>query len=61
MNRKLQLALGAAGLAVAVTAFRAGDVLRRPGFRGQSFTADRPIWNLERFGFNDRASSAVVD
>ena len=31
------------------------------GFRGRSFTADRPIGNLERQGFNDRASSAVVD
>jgi len=29
-------------------------------FRGRSFVADRPIGNLERFGFNDRASSAVV-
>ena len=30
------------------------------GLRGQVFTADRPISNLERYGFNDRASSAVV-
>jgi uncharacterized protein YcfJ len=61
MNRKLQIALGAAGLAVAATA--AGQVTLYEGqaFRGQSFTADRSVWNLERFGFNDRASSAVVD
>ena len=32
----------------------------RGGFEGRSFTTDRPIGNLERFGFNDRASSAVV-
>jgi hypothetical protein len=32
----------------------------RDGFAGRSFTTDRPIGNLERFGFNDRASSVVV-
>ena len=31
------------------------------GFRGRAFTADKPVWNFERLGFNDRASSAVVD
>lgn len=31
------------------------------GFRGRAFTADRPIGDLERFGFNDRASSIIVD
>jgi uncharacterized protein YcfJ len=30
------------------------------GFRGRSFTTDRQIGNLERAGFNDRASSVVV-
>lgn len=30
------------------------------GFGGRSFTADRPINNFERFGFNDRASSVEV-
>lgn len=29
-------------------------------FRGQTFTADRPIAELRRFGFNDRASSVEV-
>lgn len=32
----------------------------QPGFQGQSVTLDRPAANFERFGFNDRASSAVV-
>lgn len=32
----------------------------REGFGGRSFTADRPVSNFERFGFNDRASSAEV-
>ena len=30
------------------------------GFRGQSFTSDGPIENLQRQNFNDRASSVVV-
>lgn len=32
----------------------------REGFRGQSFTTGKPVGNFERYGFNDRASSAVV-
>jgi uncharacterized protein YcfJ len=32
----------------------------REGFQGRSFTADKEIRNFERYGFNDRASSAVV-
>src|SRR5258706_4604391 len=30
-------------------------------FRGRAFTADKQIANFERFGFNDRASSVIVD
>jgi uncharacterized protein YcfJ len=30
------------------------------GFQGRSFTSDRPVNNLARFGFNDSASSVVV-
>jgi len=32
----------------------------REGFQGQSFTTEKPVRNFQRFGFNDRASSAVV-
>ena len=31
------------------------------GFRGRTFQANSRIWNFERFGFNDRASSVVVE
>ncbi len=31
------------------------------GFKGRSFTTEREIGNFERFGFNDRASSAIVE
>lgn len=30
------------------------------GFGGRSFTTEQPVMNFERFGFNDRASSAEV-
>ena len=60
MNRKLQLALAAAGLAVAASATAQVTLYEAPGFRGQSFTADGPVRNFDRSGFNDRASSAVV-
>ncbi len=30
------------------------------GFRGRSFTAERPVGDFRRSGFNDRASSVVV-
>ena len=61
MNRKLRIALAIAGLTLAAQAgaqvtFYSGD-----GFRGRSFTADRPYGDLERQGFNDRASSAIVN
>jgi len=32
----------------------------REGFEGRSFSAQEPVGNFERFGFNDRASSVVV-
>src|SRR5947207_15387194 len=31
------------------------------GFRGRTFTANGPIYNLDKLGFNDRASSIIVD
>jgi len=31
------------------------------GFRGRTFEANSRIWNFDRFGFNDRASSAIVE
>jgi uncharacterized protein YcfJ len=60
MNTKLKAALGVAGLAVATQAFGQVTFYEREDFRGRSFTTDERIGNLERYGFNDRASSAVV-
>jgi uncharacterized protein YcfJ len=61
MNRTLHTALGIAGLVVATQAAAQVTFYEREDFRGRSFTADHPIGNLERAGFNDRASSARVD
>ena len=60
MNAILRSALAVA--AVAVSAQAAAEVIfyERESFQGQSFTAKKQVGNLERFGFNDRASSVVV-
>lgn len=60
MGNKLKTAMGIAGLVVATQAAAQVTFYSREDFRGQSFTTDRNIGNLERQGFNDRASSAVV-
>ncbi len=60
MNNTLKTMLGVAGLIVATQAAAQVTFYEREGFRGRSFDADRPIANFERFGFNDRAASAVV-
>ncbi len=35
-------------------------VYEHDGFQGRNFTSDRPVVDLQRSGFNDRASSVVV-
>jgi uncharacterized protein YcfJ len=52
--------LAVAGVAIAVPAAAQVTFYEREGFRGQSFTADSQIGNLDRYGFNDRASAAAV-
>ncbi len=53
--------LGASALVLATHAAAQITFYEGEGFRGRAFTTSRPIGNFERFGFNDRASSAVVD
>src|SRR5580698_6369638 len=50
------LAALAAGHASAQVTFYEGE-----GFRGHAFLANQTIGDLSHFGFNNRASSAVVD
>jgi len=61
MNRLLKVMIGVAGLAASLHANAQLTFYEGEGFQGRSFHADRPIDNFDRFGFNDRASSAIVD
>jgi uncharacterized protein YcfJ len=61
MNKLFGIALAiasmsAAGHAAAQITFYEGD-----NFHGRAFTANRPLNNFNRNGFNDRVSSIVVD
>lgn len=57
----LRSLLGVAGMVLASHAFAQITFYGGEGFRGPSFTADRPVFNFDRFGFNDRASSVIVE
>jgi uncharacterized protein YcfJ len=55
---------GALALAALLAAARAGaqvTLYENDGFRGRAFAVDRDIANFGNVGFNDRASSAIVD
>ena len=59
-NLVLKVALGAAGLALATHAAAQITIYEHDGFQGRSYATSKQVGNLERFGFNDRASSVVV-
>jgi uncharacterized protein YcfJ len=60
--RKGTLALSGVALALCASVATAQVVFYdREGLHGRSFTAAGPVDNFENFGFNDRASSAVVE
>lgn len=61
MNLKFKLALGAAAVLFATQAAAQITFYEHDGYRGRAFTTDKQVWNFERIGFNDRASSVVVD
>ncbi|MCC6194223.1 MAG: glycine zipper 2TM domain-containing protein [Burkholderiales bacterium] len=52
------------GLVAACAAFTAAaqvTLYQQERFYGPAFTANGPVYNLDRSGFNDRASSVIVD
>jgi uncharacterized protein YcfJ len=53
--------LALATMALATQAAAQVTFYEGEGFRGHMFSTDKPIWNFERYGFNDRASSVIVD
>jgi uncharacterized protein YcfJ len=61
MHTKLMTALGVAGIALATQAPAQLTLYEGQGFRGRTFSANGEVRNLAGSGFNDRASSAVVE
>jgi uncharacterized protein YcfJ len=59
---KSALRIAVASVAAALSAQAAAELVlfERDGFRGESYSADKPVRNFERVDFNNRASSAVV-
>lgn len=60
MNKSLLAALGLVAVLVAPQVGAQVTFYEHDGFRGRAFTADRPIGNFADIGFNDRASSVIV-
>ncbi|HSW84774.1 MAG TPA: beta/gamma crystallin-related protein [Usitatibacter sp.] len=60
MNVILRQALGACGLAFATCASAQITFYENEVFTGRSFTTQKQVQDLSRFGFNDRASSVIV-
>jgi uncharacterized protein YcfJ len=60
MNATLRIALAMAGVAFAGQAAAQITFYEREDFQGRSFTTAKQVGNFERFGFNDRASSVMV-
>lgn len=61
MNTTFRFAFGAIALALAAQASARVTFYEGEGFRGRAFTTSRSIDDFDRRGFNDRASSVVVD
>ena len=61
MNRMTTHAVAIAGLIACGQAAANITFYEGEGYRGRALTADNAIPNLERVGFNDRASSIIVD
>ena len=60
MNAMMKKALAAAAVTISTQAVAQITFYEREGFQGRSFAAEQRIGNLAHYGFNDRASSAVV-
>ncbi|MFT3820098.1 MAG: beta/gamma crystallin-related protein [Rubrivivax sp.] len=61
MKTALKTLLAAAVAAAAAPVLAQATLYEHEGFRGQAISADRRITDLSRMGFNDRASSLVID
>ena len=61
MNTRIRNIAGAAALLLCTQAMAQVTFYEGEGFRGRAFTTDRDLQDFSRSGFNDRASSVVVD
>ncbi len=61
MKKLLFASLGISAALLAPLAAAQVTFYEQEGFRGRTFTTNGPINNLDHSGFNDRASSAIVD
>src|SRR3978361_1135145 len=61
MNKHTRIALAASLLVLAGHASAQITFYEGEGYRGRAFTTDKGVENFARIGFNDRASSVVVD
>ena len=61
MNKILKLSFAAAAVVVAGHTMAQITFYEGEGFHGRAFTSSRAVENFDRVGFNDRASSVVVD
>ena len=61
MNKTLRPLLGLAAVAFAAHASAQITFYEGEGFRGRAFAVNGEVRNFDRTGFNDRASSVVVD
>lgn len=61
MKTALQTVLAAAAVAFAAPVLAQATLYSREGFRGETVNVDRAVADLSRMGFNDRASSLVIN
>lgn len=61
MNKLLRNAMVVAGLFITAQAGAEVTFYEYEGYEGRSFNTEEPIGNFKRYGFNDRASSVVVE
>ena len=61
MKKRLSVAFGAAALILATQVAAQVTFYEAEGFRGRTFSVNKPVDNFARYGFNDRASSVVVE
>ena len=61
LTRSVMAVAIASGAAIALPVAAQVSLYSGDGFRGEVFRVDNTVWNMDRSGFNDRASSAVVE